>query len=426
MTNRQNLTHRQFKSLGIAAPLLLLLAAACSPAASAPPPEIPELLPVSAMAMQAVGEYHQTLHYTGRVEADQRSAVSFEGAGKLIDVMVDEGDTVRAGQALAQLDVARLELDLAALVAQSEQAEARLQEFEAGPRLEQLEAQRALVSEREANWSQVRRDAERQQALLADGVSSQEVADSFAARATAAAAQLEAARQRLLELERGTRIEQIAAQKALLRQLQAQADRMRLEIQRATLLAPFDGVVVSRSLDPGVMVAAGSSPLTLQSSRQLRVKIGVPQQTAAELKLGSHYPLKFEQQTLEAELVAILPQVDPRTYSQTIILQLTSGHALPGQTVEWTHRVRNEVSGYWVPSTALIPGRRGLWASLMLDQHGEGQYQVRRQEVQILHTEADRVLLHGGGIEEGELFVSSGVDRVVPGQIVRINQEVRP
>ena len=85
-----------------------------------------------------------------------------------------------------------------------------------------------------------------------------------------------------------------------------------------------------------------------------------------------------------------------------------------------------EASGFWLPSTAITKGARGLWSAFVAvaDPNVTARsdlYRVERRDVEVLHTESDRVLARGT-LDAGDAVVSNGTHRVVPGQLVRLTK----
>ena len=191
-----------------------------SQAASEPIDTTSMVVSVSTVRMQA--SYVTTQSFIGRVEAARTSDLGFEVAGLVTGVLTDEGQPVKSGQALARLDTARLRSKRAELVAQRDQARAQLEEMMNGPRREDIAEARAEVEQWQARLQLVGLTHDRvRTAIELNAVSSQEW-DEARLNLEAVAAQLHGAQHRLAELEAGTRIEQVTAQAALVRQLDSQ------------------------------------------------------------------------------------------------------------------------------------------------------------------------------------------------------------
>ena len=82
-------------------------------------------------------------------------------------------------------------------------------------------------------------------------------------------------------------------------------------------------------------------------------------------------------------------------------------------------------AGFWLPLTALTESSRGLWACFVVDALGDGRggsaatHTLARRELEVLHTDGNRVYVRGT-LQDGEQVVSEGLQRLVPGQRVRL------
>jgi len=98
---------------------------------------------------------------------------------------------------------------------------------------------------------------------------------------------------------------------------------------------------------------------------------------------------------------------------------------VPGQVARLTVNEAIASAGYWVPTTALTHGTRGLW-SLYVARPAEGRSdfgEVERRDVELIHTAGDRSLVRGT-LGANEHVISSGTHRVVVGQRVALTGEI--
>ncbi|MCP5055508.1 MAG: hypothetical protein GY937_02155 [bacterium] len=73
--------------------------------------------------------------------------------------------------------------------------------------------------------------------------------------------------------------------------------------------------------------------------------------------------------------------------------------------------------------TALTEGRRGLWSAYAIAAAEDpGFFRVERRDLQVVHVETDRVYVTGT-LNDGDRIVTSGVHRIVEGQLVRATEE---
>jgi multidrug efflux pump subunit AcrA (membrane-fusion protein) len=379
-------------------------------------------LPVEVLTVEPVTRYSVSRAYTGEIAALRASEMGFERSGRLVEVLVREGDRVSAGQPLARLDTSNLQTQRQQLVAERARALAQLAELRSGPRAEDIAAAEAAVRELEQQLALQQTQRSRRESLYLAGAISKEELDEFAFGQGASQARLDQAQSRLEELRNGTRQEQIAAQLALVQQLDASLADLDVTLAKSTLTAAFDGIVAARQADEGTVLNAGQSVVRLMEVAP-EARIGLPTEAVSQLQIGSAQTLRLGSETYSATVTAILPEIDPGTRTQQVVFALESSAIArfsPGQTVRVELAQSIPTEGVWLPLEALTPGIRGLWNAYVLTpaEEGEGGYQVQPQAVEILHQEESRVLVRGT-LQPGDRIVASGTHRLVPGQRVR-------
>lgn len=198
----------------------------------------------------------------GRIEAEQVD-VSARIPGRVLEVLLREGDMVEPGQVLARMDTEELE-------AAFDRAEAEA----ALARETQLEAE-AVVLQRESELRLAKYELERTRLLLERGIATRAVYDERETARDVAEATLRAARARVATAER-----QVAA-------AEAEARRIRAQIGDATLTAPVAGRVLYRLAEPGEVVAGGEPVLTVLHLSQVYMEIFLPADQAGLLPIGA-------------------------------------------------------------------------------------------------------------------------------------------
>ncbi|MEL6385401.1 MAG: efflux RND transporter periplasmic adaptor subunit [Cyanobacteria bacterium J06626_18] len=381
------------------------------------------VLPVETLTVDAVSGYEVARAYTGEIAALRASELGFERSGQLVEVYVQEGDRVAAGEPLARLNIQNLQTQRQQLEAEKAQAMARLAELESGPRAEDIAAAAAAVQDLEQQLALQEIQRSRREMLYSEGAISKEELDEFAFGEGALQARLDQSQSNLEELQNGTRQEQIDAQRATVQQLDARIADLDVTIGKSTINAPFEGIISDRKVDEGTVVNGGQSVLRLVENAAPEARIGMPADVANELPVGAPQTLELGGATYSAVVDAVLPEVDPDTRTQVVIFRLEPAaipSISPGQTVrvELTETIPTE--GVWLPTEALTQGIRGLWNTYVLtapDENTAGIYEVQPQAVEILHQEGDRVLVRGT-LQPGDRVVANGTHRLVPGQQV--------
>jgi multidrug resistance efflux pump len=376
-------------------------------------------MPVNVVQLEYADAVKQERRFTGMVKAKSRSDLGFELSGKIVSVFVDEGDTLSAGAALAQLDTDSLIAQKNGILARIEEAKTFLAELEAGPRSETIKAARANRDAAKSDLDLAQINFHRRESLKRRGAVSTEEFDQADFALKTAQANLKAAEERLAELESGTRQEKIDAQKALVKQLDASLEEIEVAITKSTLLSPFAGTVTRRYLDPGSVSQPSQPVVRLVDESHLEAWIGLPVATAAELNLSDRVEIYVDEQPRAATLTAKIRELDTETRTQTVIFRFDDNEVdavVSGQLCDIRIESRSELSGYWVPTSALAKGVRGLWSLLALVPADDG-FRVEKRDVEVIHTQTDRVLVRGT-LVDGDQVVTDGVHRVTNGQLV--------
>lgn len=379
-------------------------------------------VPVDAMTLERQRSVTTERFFTGRVAARRSSPLAFERSARIEAVLVDEGDRVGRGQALARLDRRDLALRKQQLEATRDQAQARLDELKAGPRSETIDAARAQVRELEEQLNLARVQSRRRRELLDRQAISREEFDRLDTQARSLQASHEAAQARLDELLTGTREEQVRAQEWVVAELASRVAAVDLDLEKSVLRAPFAGRIGERLLDEGAVAAPGQTVLTLLEEARPEVRIGLPPDATKDIEPGVERTIEVSGERYQARLTGVLPELESATRTVTVVFELRdagSAKVFPGQIARLAVPRKENTTGYWVPLEALSRGVRGLWACYALVEADEpGLHKLEQRQVEILSTEGDRAFVRGA-IEPGERIVRSGVNRVTAGQLVQ-------
>ncbi|MEO1068648.1 MAG: efflux RND transporter periplasmic adaptor subunit [Cyanobacteria bacterium J06638_6] len=379
-------------------------------------------LPVEVTTLTPVNGYTVERQYTGELVAQRRSALGFEQGGTVVALLVDEGDRVAAGQPLARLDTRSLAAQRQQLGAQRDQAIAALNELQNGPRQQSIAAAQAAVGDLEQQLALAKTQRDRRADLYERGAISREELDQQTFGTSALENRLAQAQSELDELLAGTRPEQIAAQGARVRQLEANIQAVDVDISKAVLTAPFDGRISDRAVDEGVVVSGGQTVLQLTEGSETEARIGLPADVASTVSLGSAQTVLVENRPFPATVTALLPELESSSRTVTVVLKLDTSEDLTlGQTAQLVLNDTQPTAGFWLPATALVQGEQELWSVYVAETSEDAETAaVARQPVEIVHTEGDRVLVQGL-VQPGDRVITAGTHRVVPGQAVSVN-----
>lgn len=226
-----------------------------------------------------------TLTLYGNVDIRQVE-LGFRVAGRIASMHVDEGDSVHAGDLLATLDARPYQDAVATNEAQVGQQSANLDKLVAGPRPAEIDEARANLAERTADVANAERAFARAEKLRPTGVISQSALDDAQAAKDMAAAREAAAKEALRLLEEGTRAEDIAAGRASLAAAQASLASAQTSLADTRLVAPADGIVLSRVREPGAIVSPSDVVYVLSLTRPVWIRAYVAEPNLSRIHPG--------------------------------------------------------------------------------------------------------------------------------------------
>jgi HlyD family secretion protein len=233
------------------------------------------------------------LKLSGNIEAHE-SLVSFKVIGRIIDLPVDEGMTMKAGDLLARLDSAdyqrQVGIDQATTLVRSRQLALGL----AGSRAQDIEAARQAVIDAQAALDQQKKDLARYEALYEKDEIAGQTRDDAAIAVTRAKATLERAQQMYSELLEGTRKEELAVDRSMVRQAQQDLDMSRIRLGYTVLRAPFTGVVLVREAELGEVVSPGTPIVTLADLNNIWLRVYLPETDLGKVHWGQEVEVRTD------------------------------------------------------------------------------------------------------------------------------------
>lgn len=378
----------------------------------------------------------RSLQLTASITSLTSSVIFPKTSGYLQAVTVRPGDDVRAGQVLALIDHAQLDAQVAQAQATLVAAQNAVQTAEAqraATRAQRVNAQAALTSahaavvKAQAQLADMQATYNRTADLAKQGAVSQQSLDDSRAAVVSAEAELNASRAQVGQAEAqvdAARQQEVAAASQI-KTSEAQAatqaaalDNARVQLQYATIVAPFAGVVVSRQLDPGAYVTPGTSTsiMTIADLDHLDVILNVGEPDLPMIHKGDPVQITVDAypgRVFSGVVSRMAGGVDPATRTVQVEVDIPNpGHLLrPGMyaTVLLTAGTRESLV---VPLTAVqtLGGQHYVW---LVD---DGR--VSQQNVTVGQTTGEVVEITGG-LDVSQTIVIRGTDLVRQGQQVR-------
>ena len=230
---------------------------------------------------------------TGNVEVRQVN-LGFKVGGRIESLKVDEGDSVKDGQTLAQLEKVYFEDTIAQITAQRDHAKAALAKMKAGNRAEEIAQAAATVKEREASLANAKITLERAEHLWQTNVGTRKAFDDAQAAFREAEARLHSGREALRLMQAGFRVEDIDAARAQLAERAAALQVARRQLADADLLAPSPGVVLTRVREAGAIVGGGETVFVLSLTEPVWVRSYVSEVDLGRIKPGMEVSVKID------------------------------------------------------------------------------------------------------------------------------------
>jgi RND family efflux transporter MFP subunit len=316
----------------------------------------------------------------GSLRAKQRVEITPKASGRLVELRVDRGDRVRAGQV-----VARLEDD--ELRQQVRSAEAALQ------------VARASLAQREAELKNRDSELERYRNLEQDGVVSSQQRETAEMGVQVTRAQMSLANAQVAQAEAGL-------------------EELRIRLSQSEILSPLTGIVATRHVDPGTMVSSTTPiALVLDLSTMLTV-VNVPEREINKIEVGSTAKVTVDAlagEEFAGRVVRISPMLDSQTRTAPVEIELeNSGEHLKAEMFARVDlNLTSERDALLVPRDALVyrNERSGVF---VVDQE-----MVRFQPVSTGLTEGDTVEVVEG-IDDQATVVTRGANLLQNGDAVSI------
>lgn len=312
--------------------------------------------------------WQQTLSSVGSLSAVQGVTVAAELDGKITEVDFTAGKSVSAGDVLVRQDTS---------------------------------AEEAQLRAAEANLELMRVNLKRTRELLEKATVSQAQFDSDA---------------------------------ALSKQAAAAADNIRAVIAKKTIKAPFSGRLGIRLVNLGQNLKAGDSIVSLQALDPIFVDFYLPQQDIAKLQPGLSVNISGEgvpAGTPAGKVTAINPDVDAATRNVRVQATVSNadGRLRPGMYVDVSIGLPASGKVLVIPATSVLYAPFGDTVYVVDEttdkDSGEKQLKVRQQIVRLGSRRGDfaEVL---SGLKAGDTIVTSGVFRLRPGSLVKVNNSLAP
>ena len=368
--------------------------------------------------------------FVGTVEPRYQASVGTAVAGRVTDVMVEEGDAVKEGQGLVQLLTDTIELELASARAELELRKQEMLELKNGARREELAQAKAAVLSAQALMKYQQRRRDRLQDLASERAVSREEVDEADSAATAAEQRLKESIANLDLVMAGPREEKIAQAAARVDMQQAVVDRLEDQIKKHTIISRFDGYVTKKLVERGQWVQQGDPAIEVVALDEVDVVVPLSEEFVSFVKIGDIVPVfvaSAPNEILEGAVVSVTPQADPRARTFPVKVRvanktLRNGLALrAGMLARVSLPTSHEQPCLLVPKDAVVLGGPSpvVYVVRVSKRGDEETTQVAPASVELGLAHGDLIEVRGA-VKPGDRVVVKGNERLRPGQPVQI------
>lgn len=347
-----------------AALVVLLMTAGLGNATQTPEARLPVAVSTGTITIQS--GFEAPINVFGLVESPKATSLSFDVAGQVTRMLVEEGDVVSKGDILAHQDLQRLN--------------ARKRELQAA--LERANADLTLAKV----------NSDRTTSLVERKLESAQRLDEARASLNVAKAQVS--------------------------EMQAALESLNVEIAKTTLVSPFDGVVNRRFFDEGSVVSAGSPVFGITSIDNYQARFAVPADVVEQFDVNEPVLVRVGDIDVAGTVSQRLPTRNVQTRTVDILVTLNSNEKVrPGDMAILSAFRSHTETGAWLPVNALSNGLRGLWRVFVLS--GQSNATIEARVVEVVYTDGNKAFVRGA-LKDGDIYVDEGTHKLAPGQMVAI------
>lgn len=221
----------------------------------------------------------------GRIEAPVVDLAP-KVAGRVVQVVVREGDRVRAGDVLVRLDLGETAIAVERDRFGLSSAEARVQDLESGSRRPEILAAEAEVADRRAAVDLAKKELDRQKLLMERRVAVARDLDRAKVDLQRGEAALAGSRERLRLAMEGSRKYQTEQARQDVRRAETLLAQSRTVARESEIRAPADGVILHRMAEPGLLLGPGLPALTMAFADRLYVRAFIPETRLGRVRQG--------------------------------------------------------------------------------------------------------------------------------------------
>jgi len=353
------------------------------------------------------------VEYVGALAAFLKANVSSETGGTIERLLFEKGMKVKKGRLLAEISTKSIRIDVQQATATLKVAESKLEKTQKGSRPEEILIARSALQAAEAERVEAEKHFKRIKNLYRFESVSDSLFDSARRGAQMARAREESAKQRLSLVNQGPRREDRQAAQAAVEQAQAVLALAKDRLRKSKLLAPFDGVIAFRDVEPGEVIPPGTTITRVVNLDRMKIKLSINEKDI--LILTKHKQFNFTvdaiyEKTFLCQLFFLAPTAmsATRAFPTEMIVVDPDPRMADGMTARVQLPLVNARHTIKIPSAWLTEenGKIGLYVVKDGNAHFKtvtlGAYYDQRVEILSGLTANEQVITNPAGIKTGD------------------------
>ena len=360
----------------------------------------------------AVVERHESVSASGSVEGSETADVAFQVGGRVVRVLVEEGQHVSKGQLLAEIEPTDYRNAFNAATAQKEAAQSISERAEAGLRKQELEQARIDFERWADEYKRMKFLVERNSLPPNDF---QKIEAAY-----------NASRERYEMAKEGTRKEDRATAAAQVNAAGAQASEERKRLDDTRLVAPISGNIAMRRVDAGQTVAAAIPVFTIAQLNPVKVRVGVPEAEIAKVRQGATADITAPSLggrsfAGKVAIIGVASEPTSRTYTVKILVPNPGPVLLSGMVAEARIYGPAKLKSLTIPGEAVAPDPQG---APMVFVYFPDRKRVYGRRVEVGPPVGKEIEIRSG-LTENDQVVVAGQQKIREGSIVEVTGGAR-
>ena len=296
-------------------------------------------------------------HYVGTLYYDKNSNLASEISGVVSKIYVKEGQAVKKGDALLELESSILQ--------------------------SKVKAKQASIDAVLAEQTKQKKDLKRATALLS--------------------------RKSIPQSSYDTTFYTLEALNSQIESQKAELNSMKIELQKKTIKAPFNAVVVKRDVDIGEWVAVGSSVFTVVDPKSIEARVNIPSKLLHTLSKEQKLQAKIDKKDIEVSVKTIVPLADKASRTFPVKLSLKSEkNLIEGMRIDILVPTLKREKALLVPRDAVIK----RFGSFVVFSVVEGK--AIMTPVSVISYKGNEAAIKAASLKVGMKVITKGNERVFP------------